>query len=1044
MPTPRREQTIYTDGTSQQQRWQAELEPQYAVVDDRSFEQLVEATRCLAPQIAFYDNQHVVAGDWESFLPTPTDLNNLITQAEIDQSLSPHLALFVAFLRLFQYAQDDLNRFTQRHLDFYYEEILQFKHLPPSPDHVHVLFDLAKHISRHKLKKGSLLKAGKDVNGKSLLYQVDDELIINQTKVKQLKSVFIDKSWGHRIFEAPIANSLDGLGKELTEEKPSWAPFGESQLGRADEEKNMQAAEVGFAIASPVLRMTEGVRKGKLKLILDNPHGLNNKQLNDSFSIFLSSKKAWVAARNIQISDSSTSSPDVYSIDIEWKLNLKDPAIEPFEKDFLDTKIDSELPIVKLVLNHNASYYPFVELSDENLGIKNLRLEVTVEGLKNAQLSNDDAELNPLKSFYPFGAIPTIGSDFIIGCNELVDKTVNSMTLNVQWDDLPTGANGFSDHYAAYGGSRSNSSFKSDVHVFSNNQWSGSGDVELFSAISGTLNREAFPIPIYNGGFTVSDAKRVARLRLKNRDFGHQEFPNRYSAVAIAIAGGATQTLPEQPYTPKVKSFSLDYTASVNIGFSSSQPQTQFFHIEPYGSFVAGRNTQPTVVPFLKNGSLFIGLEKTNPPQNLSFLAQCVEGSGDADAALTSNDIDWSYLVENDWRAFESKAVLGDETLGFQEPGIIRLSFSKLGPTLTRMPKELTWVKAETSGNPEGAARLLQFSAQAVKATLVDIEKHPEHLDQALAADTISKMVEKTSAIKKIGQPFPSFDGVKGESQPKFYRRVSERLRHKHRAVTCWDYEHIVLQAFPELYKVKCLPHTGHHCTCGCGCSDTAEHSSTCSANNCKPGDVSLVVIPNTNLRYSDDPFQPKASPALRQRIEAYLKKLTPYLFVKVHVLNPCYEPVVVKCKVAFRAGYDPGFYLDELNESLKKLLAPWAFIEGEDIAIGGQIFGSTIIKFIENQPYVDFLRDFQMKHFPCYPGIGEMCITNEVDEYLDDFVVRPLKGNPIIASSPTSVLVSAYDHELSLVDENCECQESELPICGIGQMGIEQDFKIE
>jgi diaminopimelate epimerase len=33
-------------------------------------------------------------------------------------------------------------------------------------------------------------------------------------------------------------------------------------------------------------------------------------------------------------------------------------------------------------------------------------------------------------------------------------------------------------------------------------------------------------------------------------------------------------------------------------------------------------------------------------------------------------------------------------------------------------------------------------------------------------------------------------------------------LRHKNRAITIWDYEHIILQKFPEIHKVKCLNHS--------------------------------------------------------------------------------------------------------------------------------------------------------------------------------------------------------------------------------------------
>ena len=38
---------------------------------------------------------------------------------------SPHYGLFLTFIKLFKTAQDDLNRYTQRHLDFYFKDTLQ-------------------------------------------------------------------------------------------------------------------------------------------------------------------------------------------------------------------------------------------------------------------------------------------------------------------------------------------------------------------------------------------------------------------------------------------------------------------------------------------------------------------------------------------------------------------------------------------------------------------------------------------------------------------------------------------------------------------------------------------------------------------------------------------------------------------------------------------------------------------------------------------------------------------------------------------------------
>ncbi|MEO6086113.1 MAG: hypothetical protein ABIQ18_23685, partial [Umezawaea sp.] len=47
-------------------------------------------------------------------------------RASFEQSSHhPHYALFLAFLRLFEYARDEVNTFARRHLDFYYRRVLR-------------------------------------------------------------------------------------------------------------------------------------------------------------------------------------------------------------------------------------------------------------------------------------------------------------------------------------------------------------------------------------------------------------------------------------------------------------------------------------------------------------------------------------------------------------------------------------------------------------------------------------------------------------------------------------------------------------------------------------------------------------------------------------------------------------------------------------------------------------------------------------------------------------------------------------------------------
>ncbi|HAA20289.1 MAG TPA: hypothetical protein DCP28_16555 [Cytophagales bacterium] len=85
--------------------------------------------------------------------------------------------------------------------------------------------------------------------------------------------------------------------------------------------------------------------------------------------------------------------------------------------------------------------------------------------------------------------------------------------------------------------------------------------------------------------------------------------------------------------------------------------------------------------------------------------------------------------------------------------------------------------------------------------------------------------------------------------------------------------------------------------------------------------------------------------------------------FLSLHVVNPTYEPLRLFFNVGFYEGRDEGFYGRKLFTDLQQFMSPWAFEEGEDLPFGGKTYKSTILKYIEDREYVDFVNDFTMYH---------------------------------------------------------------------------------
>ena len=62
----------------------------------------------------------------------------------------------------------DLNEFTRKHLEYYYSRVLQVHPAAAVPDAAHIVFEPAKNVINHLIRKSTALNAGKDGKGKLL------------------------------------------------------------------------------------------------------------------------------------------------------------------------------------------------------------------------------------------------------------------------------------------------------------------------------------------------------------------------------------------------------------------------------------------------------------------------------------------------------------------------------------------------------------------------------------------------------------------------------------------------------------------------------------------------------------------------------------------------------------------------------------------------------------------------------------------------------------------------------------------------------------
>lgn len=531
-------------------------------------------------------------------------------------------------------------------------------------------------------------------------------------------------------------------------------------------------------------------------------------------------------------------------------------------------------------------------------------------------------------------------------------------------------------------------------------------------------------------------------IRLKlNNDFFHAAYPKILTERALKTL----DDVPSAPYTPELFKVSLNYKSSFELNYYEAlldwdNRVEQFYHVTPFGEvevFPTEREKEigdessdiyysDSLLPKLfkdgleitdegrpeskvdpdtgrvveiileetSEGTLFIGLEDLVPPQSLSLLFQFKEGTENNDLEVPS--VQWSYLSNQQWVLFESSEIVSDETNGLINSGIVQFSMPSTATDSHPIYGDgLHWIRVSVSGNTEAFSDLISIKAQAVKATYADQGNDPFRLATEIAPDSISKLVNKDFEIKTISQPYASFDGRVQEQSTAYYIRVAERLRHKQRGITIRDYEHLVLEEFPEIYKTKCINHTSKY----------SEYA---------PGNVSVIVIPYFKNLNENNPFELKVSKAKLNKIRKFLVRLNSP-FVNLDVRNPKYESIQVAFGVEFHIGYDRTFYENQLNEEIKSFISPWAFGSEEEIIFGGKMNRSTILNFVEERPYVDYVTHFVMYH--------------KEDE-------NKAAVNVLIAQGTTasSVLVTALNHYILPAD--CDA----TTIAGTGSYSFDHD----
>ena len=810
---------------------------------------------------------------------------------------------------------------------------------------------------------------------------------------------------------------------------PRWRTFGDARAAPDG------GARLGWAFASPVLALGQGQRNVTLELTLDRS-SLTDDQFTKIQTLFsdpkdppldvaLSGAEGWITGGLIQLfeTDSDDEGTGIVTvIRAEMALAPDQPAIVAPGPDH---GVHSDEPVLSITVRNRAgaaaqdagTYAVLRSLRISavdcwvNVGASSSKDPET--GLTMPLLRGDLGLIDAAKPFLPFGPRPVVGSRLTLVHPELICKRVTDLGLMMEWKGIPN-AN-LKTHFKGYSyeGSVSNTAFTVDMEVIDRGVRKDVGaGARLFDRADATqvstINTRGMaaietapPSPPERRANDPLSWDRQLRITLTGRDFGHQGF----SSEAANAAQKEPPVFLEPPFAPEIKALGLYYRARAVWRPAAEQSMDDadtFLHLHPFGQTRAGIEGDGKV-SFLPEydhaGELLIGLDGTEAPERVNLLFQMAEGSADPD--LIPAPIRWSCLDGDRWLPLEQGEVRFDATRGLINSGVVEIDLPAHAPS-TLLPGAKTWLRLAVDRDTASLCDTVAIMTQAVPAVFVDQDNDSSHYDDPLPPEAITRTVRPQAGIGEVLQPFTSFGGRPAEAVENLRTRAAERLRHRNRAVTFWDYERLALDRFPQLYKVKCLP--------------------------MGKGDVRVIVIPDVSLQRPSDPFEPKASTNLLADIQQHLQARAP-MGVDIAVTNARFVPVKIRVAIQFLAGVDTRLARAELNEALKQYLSPWAYQDSEDIVIGGAIWSNSLIDFLARHPTVDYVRAPRLFRY-----------DSGTDRYSEEPADTP-GGYRLAARAPDEVLVSARKHEIDEIRAEIEDQQE---LTGIGYMKLGLDFIVD
>lgn len=809
--------------------------------------------------------------------------------------MDPSLALLVAFLHNYNELISHFNSRWQSLPLLYLKDLLKVAPRKRIPGTIWFTFEQTPASSLVLIPQGTFLSVGKEgtVSGYKLLSDIQ----LTNMQPNKIYRIITEKN--------PARYPEAALGYVT-------AVLQNNRVGDA-----YTPSSIGLRIHSSILQLSEGKREVHVlfHLTAESLSEINNAIVSIANAQAISTDEAQFKilydAFLLQISTSEGEQPiEQFHIRLQkntglllvFRLTEDFPAVVPLEGD--------ALPSFRLSVNPNAWLFPYSWAC--RMYIRSVKVHASVQGLRNFQLYNELGYVDSQQAFAPFGVQGEKGTWFAFGSYEMACKPVKEVEFSFNWLQLPTCRGGLQEYYKCYNQGIDNCSFQGRIDQLHNRIWKPLDTPEtcyLFRTSDKTSIPERAEVPIshtsirfevkdhatlplgqadsFRLGETRSGFYRIV-LTAPEMGLGVNEYRRLFAETLMFNSHKRKKDpLPMTPLSPLMDSPQLSYTAEEEYYFSvGNTSKIHLSYIRPLSEGIVQLPDTTRPIPLIEGprdeANLMIGIANAMGENLIRIYLEMELLQREIDHTLLPST-DWYYRDTFRWVRIDPVNVLRDDTgrLMHSGPVTIQLPFC-ITPEMTD-EEGLFWLCVAVHSHLCNCSKVRAIYLNVAEAEPVTTAEAPPFIPGLAAYRPIAEITGSRTE----------------ETDIEMRTRLSERIGHRHRLLLPHEYEQMVLQEFPEITKVKCLPRID------------------------QKGQNRRTVITLAVLRSCQPGEYPLCTDELLCRIENVLRQYASP-FTEIDLINPVYEEVTVFCGVSIKEGEAAGTAIQEIYDSLRTCIAPW------------------------------------------------------------------------------------------------------------------------